>query len=330
MVWHLNIANEGKFADQRDGIKFTSACDVSAHSVTMILFRRFLANKHIPGFAKIIRFFQGRSVVARGFLQAAEPIKMADDQCNHCDFKTFSLIIGNSRSGSTILGSIVDAHPNAIVANETMASQAFWKEMSKGEILDEIIANSSANYRSGRQSEDYQYQIGASPESKSSVCVYGDKIWNPATLLLHGDYDLISRLESQLAARVVLIASIRNPFDAIATMHRRSQAPIKDRIRWFFMHCEALAAIEEKTAQSDFLISYHEQLIDCPNEEISRICRALMLPVNDQHLANVKRLLYRRPSKSGAALDWKLAEVEEVLERMQRFPFLTVYENQTP
>ena len=28
----------------------------------------------------------------------------------------------------------------------------------------------------------------------------------------------------------------------------------------------------------DFLISYHEQLIDCPYEEISRISRALKLP----------------------------------------------------
>ncbi len=303
---------------------------MNSRSALITLFRKFVSKFKIFGLNRLSRLRQSRRRVFRRFAVAREERRPADDPNNDCDFKTFCLVIGNSRSGSTILGSIVDAHPNAVVANETMASQSFWRGMSKSDILREIIENSSANYRSGRQSEDYQYQIGASPESKSSVCVYGDKIWNPATLLLHGDYDLISRLENQLAARVVLIASIRNPFDTIATMHRRSQAPIKDRIRWFFMHCEALAAIEEKTAQSDFLISYHEQLIDCPNEEISRICRALMLPVNDQHLTNVKRLLYRRPSKSGAALDWKLAEVEEVLERMQRFPFLTVYENQTP
>ena len=253
-----------------------------------------------------------------------------DNQQHFCDFKSFCLIIGNSRSGSTILGSIVDAHPNAIIANETMASQVFWRGLSKSDILGEIIENSSANFKSGRQSEEYQYQIGAAPGSKSAVSVYGDKIWNPATLLLHGDYDLISGLEKTLEAKVVLIASIRNPFDTIATMHKRSKAPIEDRIRWFFMHCDALAAIEAKMTKSSFLISYHEQLIDCPDEEISRISRALMLPLDHQHLKNVDRLLYRRPSNSRSSIEWTMAEVDEILERMQRFPFLSVYENHTP
>ena len=303
---------------------------MNSRSVSKTLFRKFVSKLKIFGLNRLSRLRQSRRRVFRDFAVAREERKPADGQYNDCDFKTFCLVIGNSRSGSTILGSIVDAHPNAVVANETMASQAFWKGMGKGEILGEIIENSSANYRSGRQSEDYQYQIGASPEAKSSVCVYGDKIWNPATLLLHGDYDLISRLGNQLAARVVLIASIRNPFDTIATMHRRSQAPVKDRIRWFFMHCEALAALEEKTIQPNYLISYHEHLIDCPDEEISRICRALMLPLDHQHLENVKRLLYKRPKQSGAAIDWTVADVDDVLERMQRFPFLSIYEGQTP
>lgn len=303
---------------------------MNSRSVLIGLFRKFVSKLNACGLGGISRLFPIRRRVFRSFSVATKERRPVDNQYNDFDFKSFCLVIGNSRSGSTILGSIVDAHPNAVVANETMASQAFWRGMSKGDILREIIENSSANYRSGRKSEDYQYQIGASPESKSSVCVYGDKIWNPATLLLHGDYHLISNLENQLSARVVMIASIRNPFDTIATMHRRSQAPVKDRIRWFFMHCEALAALEEKTIQANYLISYHERLIDCPDEEISRICRALMLPLDHQHLRNVKRLLYKRPKQSGAAIDWTVADVEDVLERMQRFPFLSMYEDQTP
>ena len=299
-------------------------------SACLNLLKKIVSKLYFSGLSKVARFSCNSFDKLRCFPLAREKRGVADYQNNDCDLNSFCLIIGNSRSGSTILGSIVDAHPNAIVANETMASQAFWRGMSKSDILGEIVENSSANYRSGRQSEDYQYQIGSSPESKSSVSVYGDKIWNPATLLLHGDYDLISRLESKLSARVVLIASIRNPFDTIATMHRRSQAPIKDRIRWFFMHCEALAAIEEKTPQSNFFISHHEHLIDSPDEEILRICRALMLSVDNQHVDNVKRLLYRRPSKSGMAIDWDLKEVDEILERMRRFPFLSMYEGQTP
>lgn len=275
-------------------------------------------------------FYSERKVggLVRNFSQAKEAVLGSEK--SFCDFKSFCLIIGNSRSGSTILGSIVDAHPNAIVANETMASQVFWRGLSRSDILGEIIDNSSANYRSGRQSEEYQYQIGAAPDSKSTVRVYGDKIWNPATLLLHGDYNLISSLENKLEANVILIASIRNPFDTIATMHKRSKAPIEDRIRWYFMHCDALAAIEAKMTKSDFLISYHEQLIDSPYEEISRISRALRLPVDPLHFKNVDRFLYKRPSNSRVSIEWTIAEVDEILQRMQGFPFLSIYENHTP
>ena len=290
--------------------------------------KKFLVTLFKSALGGIVNSGRKNSGLIRNFPVAIDAVSA--NQQSFCDFKSFCLIIGNSRSGSTILGSIVDAHPNAIVANETMASQVFWRGLSKSDILGEIIENSSANFKSGRQSEEYQYQIGAAPGSKSAVSVYGDKIWNPATLLLHGDYDLISGLERTLEAKVVLIASIRNPFDTIATMHKRSKAPIEDRIRWFFMHCDALAAIEAKMTKSSFLISYHEQLIDCPDEEISRISRALMLPLDHQHLKNVDRLLYRRPSNSRSSIEWTMAEVDEILERMQRFPFLSVYENHTP
>ena len=290
--------------------------------------KRFLSVlfKSAPG--SFVNLVRKNGALSRYFPVAIDAVSA--NQQSFCDFKSFCLIIGNSRSGSTILGSIVDAHPNAIVANETMASQVFWRGLSRSDILGEIIDNSSANYRSGRQSEEYQYQIGAAPDSKSAVRVYGDKIWNPATLLLHGDYNLISSLENKLEANVILIASIRNPFDTIATMHKRSKAPIEDRIRWFFMHCDALAAIEAKMTKSDFLISYHEQLIDSPYEEISRISRALRLPVDPLHFKNVDRFLYKRPSNSRVSIEWTIAEVDEILQRMQGFPFLSIYENHTP
>ena len=290
--------------------------------------KRFLSVlfKSAPG--SFVNLVRKNGALSRYFPVAIDAVSA--NQQSFCDFKSFCLIIGNSRSGSTILGSIVDAHPNAIVANETMASQVFWRGLSRSDILGEIIDNSSANYRSGRQSEEYQYQIGAAPDSKSTVRVYGDKIWNPATLLLHGDYNLISSLENKLEANVILIASIRNPFDTIATMHKRSKAPIEDRIRWYFMHCDALAAIEAKMTKSDFLISYHEQLIDSPYEEISRISRALRLPVDPLHFKNVDRFLYKRPSNSRVSIEWTIAEVDEILQRMQGFPFLSIYENHTP
>ena len=246
------------------------------------------------------------------------------------DFQTFCLIIGNARSGSTILGSAIDAHPNAIVANETLASNNFWRGLNKESILQEVIENACVNHQNSRPSENYHYQIGDAPATKKRVHVYGDKIWNPATLLLHGDYELIPRLSETLNAKIFLIASIRNPFDTIATMHRRSQAPIADRIRWYFMHCESISALEARSPDAGFMHCHHELLIANPDEELLRICEALNLSTDKKHLESISKFLFKTPSRTSSTIDWTVEDIENILTRMQNFPYLAHYQNQTP
>lgn len=36
--------------------------------------------------------------------------------------RCFVLIVGNARSGSTLLGAVLDGHPEAVVANESYSS----------------------------------------------------------------------------------------------------------------------------------------------------------------------------------------------------------------
>ena len=119
--------------------------------------------------------------------------------------QTLLLIIGNARSGSTLVGSVIDAHPQAVIANETTASATFWRDTSRATILGEIQENSRRNRESGRQSEGYTYQVKKEIDSGRSLTVMGDKIWNPATLLLHGDHRLLDRLHEMLGIPIKIV-----------------------------------------------------------------------------------------------------------------------------
>ena len=46
------------------------------------------------------------------------------------DLRCFVLIVGNARSGSTLLGAALDGHPRAIVANEMGESMTLWRGLS--------------------------------------------------------------------------------------------------------------------------------------------------------------------------------------------------------
>jgi len=110
----------------------------------------------------------------------------------------FVLIVGNPRSGSTLLGAAIDAHPLAVVANETEGSVNLWRTLPGPEILRTIYERARANAATGRLSEGYRYQIGPAPDVKPDIRLVGDKTWNPTILTLHGNPGLLPSLEERL------------------------------------------------------------------------------------------------------------------------------------
>ena len=243
----------------------------------------------------------------------------------HASVQTFFLIIGNARSGSTLLGSVIDGHPEAMVGNETIASSTFWRNATRATILDEIQENSRLNRDVGRFSEGYSYLVKKRADLSCSVSVMGDKTWNPATLLLHGDHQLLDRLRALLGIPIKIIHAIRNPFDVIATMHARSGATIRNRIAWYFIHCEAVAAIRERTSPELYLDSYHEDLVLSVDRTLLRLCGFLGLSVIPEHTQAVKELIFVTPKQTRASALWRPDEVQLVLDGIARFSFLSPY-----
>lgn len=237
----------------------------------------------------------------------------------------FVLIVGNARSGSTLLGAALDGHPRMIIANETAASAGFWRGLDRATILGEIRDNAERNAAAGRPSEGYAYQVGPPPSAKADIRVAGDKVYNPATLLLHGDHAMLPSLEQRLGVPVRVIHAIRNPFDTIATMHRRSGAPVADRIRWYFMHCEAAAAIGARLPPDRFIDSHHEDLLATPDAELGRLCRFLDVAVDPDHVAAVKRILFASPRRTRAEVMWTDEDRAAVRSGIARFPWLARY-----
>lgn len=237
----------------------------------------------------------------------------------------FVLIVGNARSGSTLMGAVLDGHPRMVIANETSASATFWRGLDGREILREVWDNAERNAGLGRPSEGYSYQIGPPPSQKRDVVVAGDKIFNPATLLLHGDYGLIPSLEERLAVPVRLIYAIRNPFDTIATMHRRSGAPLADRIRWYFIHCEAAEALRARLPPDRFLESHHDDLLATPDHELARLCGFLGVGIDDDHRRAVRSVLFASPRRTRSQVAWGDADVGAVQAGIDRFACLARY-----
>ena len=143
-------------------------------------------------------------------------------------------------------------------------------------------------------------QVKKESDSGRSLTVMGDKIWNPATLLLHGDHRLLDRLHEMLGIPIKIVHAVRNPFDVIATMHARSGAPIGNRIAWYFMHCEAVAAIRDRLPAELYLDNHHEDLVLSLERTLERLCGFLGLPAIPEHAQAVKEMVFATPKQTRA------------------------------
>jgi sulfotransferase family protein len=239
--------------------------------------------------------------------------------------KRFALIVGNARSGTTIIGSIVDAHPRMICGNETNASQRFWRGLERDDIVREIVDNSVANADSGRPSFEYRYAIPTPDKDWRDIDVIADKVWNPSLLLMHGDRTLLPQLAERMGTQVLLVHCIRHPLDVIATMHRRSAASLRDRMRWYFMHCEAVQALVER---NDAPLAHfaHEQLIASPDVEIPRLCDFLGVPAAEDYVRRCRQVMFREVKTTRDGVSWPDDILAEIRQRASHYDFLRGYD----
>jgi hypothetical protein len=236
--------------------------------------------------------------------------------------QAFVLVIGNSRSGTTMVGSILDSHPAMLCAHETEASRAFWRGWTRAAIVAEVEKNSAEAAANQRPSEGYHYAIPSAP--KAAVTLLADKVWNPALLLLAGDPGLLSRLSETMGAPVLLVHCVRNPFDVIATMHHRSGAALEDRMRWYFMHCEAAQTLIARNESPIHLVRSEELIADA--EVIAgQLFNWLGAPASAAHLAHVRGVVRSKPNRSRDRVTWPAALIREIEARAAHYTFLSGY-----
>ncbi|KAA6187848.1 sulfotransferase [Thiohalocapsa marina] len=242
----------------------------------------------------------------------------------HDPLSSLCLVIGNARSGSTLIGALLDRHPAVACANESQASEQFWHGYDREALCAELLENAARQRDAGRPSAGYQYGIEGSEKAPSAVRVLGDKIWNPALLMLHGKPDLLAHLGQLLGCPVRLVHSIRNPFDAIAAMHARSGAPLLDRARWYFMHCDAASALRARHPEH-WLDVHHEHLINAPEQTLTALLAHLELTVPPDFIEACRGLMYASPRRRAAEIDWDTETLRFIEGRMAQYPFLQCY-----
>lgn len=240
--------------------------------------------------------------------------------------ETFCAFIGYPRSGHSLLGSLLDAHPQMVIAHELDVLRLVAAGWPRHAIYSRILNHDASFTASGRQWYGYDYRVPGQWQGRTSeLRVIGDKKGGMTTEQLGARPELLERLRRTVDVPLRLVHVVRSPYDNITTMARRSGQTLEHAAGRYFDLCATVARVKEEVDEDEVLDVRHEALINDPRANLRRACRFLGVDPPADYLDDCAGAMFSAPRQSRADIAWDPGLVERVSAEAARYGFLDGY-----
>lgn len=248
---------------------------------------------------------------------------------------TFCLFAGYPRSGHSLVGALMDAHPDMMISHELDVLEMVRKGSGFRNIFVQIAKNSSSFARSGRSWSGYSYAVPGQWQGRSrTLKVLGDKRGGRTSLLLMDDFSLIDKLQQRLPVPVKIIHVVRNPFDNIVTRAMQGNDvrldPTPDRINeQIELHFLQAAVIQRLIDEGicPVLTLRHEEMVTETKLSLRQICDFMNVEAESGWLKACAAIVFDSPRKTRSLYSYTVDEIALIRQHIAKFPFLAGYDH---
>ena len=271
----------------------------------------------------------------------------------------FVFFVGYGRSGHSMVASLMDAHPDVIVAHEfflfdKLSDEKLNKFWTKKELFNRLYFNSFTSAVRGwrankRTSKGYNLNLKGSWQGQfRKLRVVGDKTAGATAMLYHTSAPLfkatLTRLHDVSGVALRAVHMVRNPYDMIATVALYQASPNPDKIKvkatrekpfkkasyvknaMFNILNKAVAVQGIAKLSGLQLLEVHlEDLIHNSRDVILKICHFLEVTCDDEYVKMCQAKLYRDVSQSRHLVVWPDFVKKTVQRLTKTIPFFSRY-----
>jgi len=247
------------------------------------------------------------------------------------DIRTYCMFLGYARSGHSLVGALLDAHPNVVIAHELDALKYIqYHDIQRDHLYALALRNSAQFTRNGRFWEGYSYAVQNQWQGKyTKLYVIGDKKGGGSADRLTHKPELLERLAGLIGDDTMLriVHVVRNPYDNIGSMFKgdKTRPSLDELIDYYFTLCQTVASVMSSIDPEQLVTVRHEDVIRQPRHEFSRLCAFLGLDCSEAYLDACASVVFESPRKSRYAVEWTPEAIERVSARMRDFAFLAGY-----
>jgi len=240
----------------------------------------------------------------------------------------FCMFVGYPRSGHTLVGSLLDAHPDIVISHEMDVLRYLRYGFTKKQILSLIIHEDKVFTGKGREWSGYDYNIsGLWQGHYRKLKVIGDKEGSESTRQLMQKPHLLDKVRKTFDYPLKLIHIVRHPLDNITTHYikRNPQQTLQEAIDDYFERVATNASLQKRVAPDEWLELTHEEIVDRPKESIKKMTDFLGVEPNEEYLNAAAGKIFKSPHNSRNKIDWPDDMVAQVAKRSRKFKFLNDY-----
>lgn len=290
-------------------------------------FRQFA--KRGPG-ANLFQSQAYQSLQLKG-LYALSRVQTLREPSIFAGVKTCCLFIGHTKSGNSMIGSLLDAHPNAVVSDEADILRFIPAGFRREQIFYLLYRASRREALKGRVTArrlgGYSWQVPNQWQGKSSsIQVIGDSTSGTTTRRLAQSPDLLPRFAAVLGeANLRFVHMVRNPFDPLSIMMVRGKRSFENAFSHFAAGCDYLQNLSRRIGEENIFRIHYEPFIAQPKPIFDGLLSFLDLSSSEAYLQACTQVLHNTPQQARQMVQWKPEWIAMVTHLIDQVQFLEGY-----
>ena len=255
----------------------------------------------------------------------------------YAGIKSFILFVGYPRSGHSLIAAFLDAHPEIVISMEWGVLSHLRMGYGRNQIYysierhERLFTRKLNNIWTG-----YSYKVqGMWQGQYMTIRVIGDKLAGQTSIILRTDPVLLERLQLAMGCPVKIIHVVRNPYDTITTMAKRSfeKSGLKGELNKNFLasfidkYFDRATVVQElkDAGKFDILDLHHEDMIKDSGSVLTRLLNFLQVKIPDNYITRCSESIYKEPHKSRLEFDWPDDLRIKVRENLEKYSFMEHY-----
>lgn len=235
--------------------------------------------------------------------------------------------VGYPRTGSSLVGSLLDAHPQCVISDQLHALRFVRYGFRRDPLFWLVLDHSRRSAAAGRGANGYRYDLPHLHQgSYEELRVVGDKRGDTSALRLVERPKLLDQLRRAVGRRVRFLHLVRNPFDMVATMFRQGRRRDLQHALWQFETLsDAMVELRTRLPAEDLHVMRHEDLVAEPRAALAALCGFLEIDARPDWLDACADLVWRQPNRTRKQVDWRVEDLRRIEARMARNALIADY-----